>query len=140
MRAMTISTLLWLAAAVVVLVAAAAVWWRQRQSLARLHDELREAQGSRLELLDEAQTLRRQLHASVKPPSAARAAASAALAEAAQRRAALDLALDAAEPPAPGGWQDTMPMGATVRAPGFQPTQPAPLAPRSAEPMGDRKR
>jgi uncharacterized membrane protein len=140
MRDMSTSTLFWLAAALVALFAGGAVWWQQRQRLARLQDELREAQDSRLELIDEAQTLRRHLHASVKPPSTARAAASAALAEAAQRRAALDLVLDAAAPAPSGGWQDTLPMGAPGEAgggrAGFQATQPATLATRPAELTG----
>ncbi len=137
MREMNISTLFWLAVALLALLAGGAVWWRQRQRLARLQDELREAQDSRMELIDETETLRRQLHASVKPPSGARAAASAALAEAAQRRVALDLALDAAAPAVSGGWQDTLPMGPAGEAvgaqAGFQPTQPATLATRPAE-------
>jgi PAB1-binding protein PBP1 len=137
---MNASSSFWLAAVLLVVLVGAAVWWRQRQRLARLQNELREAQDSRLELIDETQTLRRQLHASVRPPSGARAAASTALADAAQRRAALDLALDAAGPAASGGWQDTMPMGAAGPAPGFQPTQPAPLATRPAELMGDGQR
>lgn len=140
MRGMNTSTLFWLAFALVALLAGGAVWWQQRQRLARLQDKLREAQDSRMELLDETQTLRRQLHASVKPPSAARVAASVALAEAAQRRAALDLALDATAPAASGGWQDTLPMAPAGPAPGYQPTQPAPLAKRPAELTGDGKR
>jgi hypothetical protein len=135
-RIMNSTSLLWLAVALLAIFAGAAVWWRQRQRLARLQDELREAQDSRLELIDEAQTLRLQLHASVKSPSGARAAASAALAEVAQRRAALDRALDAAAPAASGGWQDTLPMG---QAPGFRPTEPASLATRPAELIGDIK-
>jgi hypothetical protein len=138
---MNVSTYLWLAAGVMVVLAGAAVWWQQRRRLARLHGELREAQDSRLELLDEAQALRRQLHAGVKPPPAVRASAGATLADAAQRRATLAAALDAAAPAAPGGWQDTMPMtGPAGHAPGYAPTQPAPLATRPAELMGDGKR
>jgi uncharacterized protein HemX len=140
MAEMNTSLYFWLAAALLVVMVGGAVWWRLRQRLALLKDQLREAQDSRLELFDETQTLRRQLHASVKAPSSARVAASVALAEAAQRRAALELALDATAPAASGGWQDTMPMAQSGvsgnERSAFQPTQPAPLSTRQTEPTG----
>jgi hypothetical protein len=132
---------IWGAAALVAVLAGLAVWWRQKQRLARLQNLLRDAEDSRLELFDEARTLRQQLHASVKAPSTARAAAaSAAVADAALRRAALDKALDAAAPAPAGAWQDTLPMAAAADARKFQLTQPAPLATQPAEMAGDGKR
>lgn len=138
---MDTTSFIWGAAALVAVLAGLAVWWRQKQRLARLQNLLRDAEDSRLELFDEAQTLRQQLHASVKAPSTARAAAaSVAVAEAAQRRAALDRALDAVAPAPSGGWQDTMPMAPAADTHRFQPTQPAPLATQPAELMSDGKR
>ncbi len=138
---MDTTSFVWGAAALLAVLAGLAVWWRQKQRLALLQIQLRDAEDSRLELIDEAQTLRQQLHANVKAPSTARtAAASAAVAEAAQRRAALDRALDETARAPSGGWQDTMPMAAAADEHKFQPTQPAPLATRPAELMGDGKR
>jgi uncharacterized membrane protein len=119
-----------LAAALCAAVAGGMAWWRQRQRLAQLQGLLREAEDSRLELFDEAQTLRRQLHAGVAAPASASA----------EGGAALDRALDAARPARCAGWLDTQPMAEPGAMSGFQPTQPAPLPTRPAELMGDGRR
>jgi uncharacterized protein HemX len=124
---MDTTTLIGLTATLLAVAAGGLFWWRQRQRLARLQGLLREAEDSRLELMDEAQALRRQIRAS-SPTSAPRPAA-----DIEERKATLDRALSDAQPRPAGAWQDTMPMNFNVRASGFLPTQPAPLATQPAE-------
>jgi len=118
--------LLWVAAAVPIGAVGATLWLRQRRRLAALQYRLREAEDSRLELIDETHALRLQLERSERA-QAASSTKDAAGQDQAERRAALERVL-AAAPTAPvAGWQDTQPMSVPTDSGVFLPTEPAEL-------------
>jgi hypothetical protein len=143
------TSLVWLAAALLVVLAGVAVWRRQRRRPARSRSAPRAADDARPKRSPEAQTPRRPSKVKVKPAAALHAVATpasagSALSEAAQRRAALEQALDAVAPAPAAGWLDTQPMepagDPSNDPPGFQPTQPSALVKRPSVPAGDLRR
>jgi hypothetical protein len=102
-------------ATVFVVAAGGTAWWSSRRTIADLRRRLVDSENSRREMAEQLLLLRRQVEAGAPPVAAD---------DVAQRREALERALDTGNRAAPElPWLETMP-GDTLNGPGFAKTQP----------------
>ena len=106
----------------------AAVWWQHRRHLANLRHRLEDAEHSRFEISERTAELGERL-ALVQGALAAQQQALDASRDLAERRAALERALDRGRDSVPHpAWPDTQPMTIAPERAYFAPTEPAELA------------
>jgi hypothetical protein len=102
-------------ATVFVVAAGGTAWWSSRRTIADLRRRLVESENSRRDMAEQLLTLRRQVEAGAPPATAS---------DVAQRREALERALDTGSRGAPElPWLETQP-GAVMNGPAFAKTQP----------------
>ncbi len=120
--------LLFAAVLAIALAAGVAAWWQHRRHLANLRTRLDEAEHSRFEMTERTAELGERL-ALVQGALSAQQQALDASRDLAERRAALDRALDRGRDSVPHlPWPDTQPMTIAPERACFAPTEPAELS------------